>query len=76
MLHGEPADWAQYLPGYGAYRALIDGGLTPGFDAAWALSSLWTGSRCSPPGHPLMRRSLPTGVAKRAGPGRIGARLH
>lgn len=32
MLRGEPAGWAHYLPGYGAYRLLIDGGLTGGFD--------------------------------------------
>ena len=32
MLRGEPASWAQYLPGYGAYRVLIDGGLTATFD--------------------------------------------
>ena len=32
MLRGEPAGWATYLPGYGGYRVLIDGGLTTGFD--------------------------------------------
>jgi hypothetical protein len=32
MLRGEPAAWARYLPGYGGYRVLIDGGLTGGFD--------------------------------------------
>ena len=32
MLRGEPASWAQYLPGYGAYRVLIDGGLTASLD--------------------------------------------
>jgi hypothetical protein len=32
MLRGEPTAWAQYLPSYGAYRILIDGGLTAGFD--------------------------------------------
>lgn len=37
MLRGEPAAWATYLPGYGAYRILIDGGLTAGFDEAGAL---------------------------------------
>jgi hypothetical protein len=37
MLRGEPASWAQYLPGYGAYRILIDGGLTAGFDETGAL---------------------------------------
>ena len=31
-MRGEPTAWAAYLPGYGAYRVLIDGGLTPGFD--------------------------------------------
>jgi hypothetical protein len=37
MLRGEPAAWAQYLPGYGAYRVLIDGGLTAGFDETRSL---------------------------------------
>jgi hypothetical protein len=37
MLRGEPAGWAQYLPGYGAYRVLIDGGLTDGFDETRSL---------------------------------------
>ncbi|HEU5110510.1 MAG TPA: hypothetical protein VFT95_18370 [Micromonosporaceae bacterium] len=37
MLRGEPAPWATYLPGYGAYRILIDGGLTAGFDETRAL---------------------------------------
>jgi hypothetical protein len=37
MLRGEPADWAHYLPGYGAYRVLIDGGLTDGFDETRSL---------------------------------------
>jgi hypothetical protein len=32
MLRGEPTAWAAYLPSYGAYRILIDGGLTAGFD--------------------------------------------
>ena len=31
-LRGEPAGWVTYLPGYGGYRVLIDGGLTTGFD--------------------------------------------
>jgi hypothetical protein len=30
MFRSEPANWAQYLLGYGAYRILIDGGLTTG----------------------------------------------
>jgi hypothetical protein len=37
MLRGEPAGWAQYLPGYGGYRVLIDGGLTAGFDETRSL---------------------------------------
>jgi hypothetical protein len=37
MLRGEPAGWAQYLPGYGSYRVLIDGGLTDGFDETRSL---------------------------------------
>jgi hypothetical protein len=37
MLSGEPAAWATWLPGYGAYRILIDGGLTTGFDETRAL---------------------------------------
>jgi hypothetical protein len=37
MLRGEPAGWATYLPGYGAYRVLIDGGLTDGFDETRSL---------------------------------------
>jgi hypothetical protein len=37
MLRGEPAGWAHYLPGYGAYRVLIDGGLTDGFDETRSL---------------------------------------
>lgn len=32
MLRGEPTGWATYLPAYGGYRVLIDGGLTAGFD--------------------------------------------
>ncbi|HET8659210.1 MAG TPA: hypothetical protein VFM55_09455 [Micromonosporaceae bacterium] len=37
MLRGEPAAWAEYLPGYGAYRVLVDGGLTAGFDETGSL---------------------------------------
>jgi hypothetical protein len=37
MLRGEPAAWATYLPGYGGYRVLIDGGLTASFDETRAL---------------------------------------
>jgi hypothetical protein len=37
MLRGEPAGWANHLPGYGAYRVLIDGGLTGGFDETGSL---------------------------------------
>lgn len=32
MLRTEPAAWAQYLPGYGGVRVLIDGALTATFD--------------------------------------------
>ncbi|WP_340682761.1 ABC transporter permease [Amycolatopsis coloradensis] len=32
MLRGEPPDWARFLPGYGADRVLLDGGLTASFD--------------------------------------------
>ena len=38
MLRGEPATWAQFLPGYGGMRMLIDGGLTSGFDATRGLA--------------------------------------
>lgn len=34
MLRGEPEDWAQWLPGYGGIRLVIDGALTPSFDEA------------------------------------------
>jgi ABC-2 family transporter len=37
MLHGEPAGWAHWLPGYGAYRMLIDATLTTDFDQARGL---------------------------------------
>lgn len=37
MLRGEPAGWATYLPGYGAYRVLVDGGLTDSFDETRSL---------------------------------------
>ena len=39
MLRGEPATWAQFLPGYGGVRMLIDGGLTSGFDATQGLAN-------------------------------------
>jgi hypothetical protein len=32
MLRAEPPAWAQYLPGYGGIRVMLDGGLTEGFD--------------------------------------------
>ncbi|MFI7679504.1 ABC transporter permease [Actinophytocola sp. NPDC049390] len=32
MLRTEPATWAWFLPGYGPYRVLLDGGLTDRFD--------------------------------------------
>jgi hypothetical protein len=32
MLRSEPPDWAQYLPGYGGIRVMLDGGLTDTFD--------------------------------------------
>src|SRR6266545_4932275 len=37
MLHGEPAGWAHYLPGYGGYRILIDATVTGDFDQTRAL---------------------------------------
>ena len=37
MLHGEPAGWAHYLPGYGGYRVLIDATVTGDFDQTRAL---------------------------------------
>lgn len=46
MLREGPSGWAQYLPGYGATRVLLDGALTETFDeglslliaAAWVLA--------------------------------------
>jgi hypothetical protein len=32
MLRSQPAGWARLLPGYGADRVLLDGGLTTQFD--------------------------------------------
>jgi hypothetical protein len=32
MLRAEPPTWAEYLPGYGGMRLMLDGGLTDGFD--------------------------------------------
>jgi hypothetical protein len=45
MLRGEPTAWAAYLPGYGAYRVLIDGGLTARFDEVQGvlIASGWLG---------------------------------
>ncbi|PXY28267.1 ABC transporter permease [Prauserella muralis] len=37
MLRPEPAAWAQWLPGYGASRVLLDGGLTRDFDETGSL---------------------------------------
>jgi hypothetical protein len=37
MLRPEPDNWAYFLPGYGASRILIDGGLTGSFDEFGAL---------------------------------------
>lgn len=37
MLRAEPAGWARFLPGYGADRVLLDGGLTASFDETSAL---------------------------------------
>lgn len=37
MLRAEPVDWARFLPGYGADRVLLDGGLTASFDETSAL---------------------------------------
>lgn len=37
MLHGDPAGWAHWLPGHGAYRILIDATVTGDFDQTWAL---------------------------------------
>ena len=37
MLRPEPADWARALPGYGADRVLLDGGLTTHFDQTGSL---------------------------------------
>lgn len=37
MLRPEPDTWAHFLPGYGASRILIDGGLTGSFDEYGAL---------------------------------------
>jgi len=43
MLRAEPPQWAQFLPGYGASRVMMDGGLTDTFDRAGAvaLSVAW-----------------------------------
>lgn len=38
MLRPEPAGWARMLPGYGADRVLLDGGLTAHFDQAGSLA--------------------------------------
>ena len=48
MLRPEPDSWAQWLPGYGGMRMLIDGALTKGFDEgpsllfalAWLLTAV------------------------------------
>ena len=37
MLRPEPAGWARMLPGYGADRVLLDGGLTAHFDQTGSL---------------------------------------
>lgn len=37
MLRAQPSGWAHFLPGYGAERVLLDGGLTSGFDETGAL---------------------------------------
>lgn len=37
MLRGLPPTWAQYLPGYGGIRVLLDGALTTDFDQTRAL---------------------------------------
>jgi hypothetical protein len=37
MLRPEPAEWARMLPGYGADRVLLDGGLTAHFDQTGSL---------------------------------------
>lgn len=39
MLRGAPDTWAQYLPGYGGVRLVIDGALTPGFDEAASVAA-------------------------------------
>ncbi len=44
MLRAEMHTWTRFLPGYGACRILIDGGLTGGFEI-WALliTPAWLG---------------------------------
>ena len=44
MLNALAPGWAELMPGYGAYRVLMDGALTPGFDQARALlvALTWT----------------------------------
>jgi hypothetical protein len=37
MLRAEPPNWARALPGYGADRVLLDGGLTASFDQTGSL---------------------------------------
>ncbi|WP_432793450.1 ABC transporter permease [Rhodococcus ruber] len=37
MLRPQPPQWAQLLPGYGATRMILDGGLTDSFDTAGPL---------------------------------------
>ncbi|MFS8097418.1 ABC transporter permease [Lentzea alba] len=37
MLRTEPPGWARFLPGYGADRVVLDGGLTASFDETSAL---------------------------------------
>ena len=77
MLHGEPAGWAQYLPGYGSYRILLDATLTGDFDQARALliSLGWLAVLAIATTTLVLRSIRPARPsAPRAGPPRIGGR--
>ena len=67
MLRAEPPSWARALPGYGADRVLLDGGLTTAFDQtgplllalAWLAALVAVTALVFRPGHGI------TGVRRR-----------
>jgi hypothetical protein len=70
MLRSEPAAWAQFLPGYGGIRLMIDGGLTDTFDETRGLliALAWLAALTAAAAALLLRSAGPAATRSGGGP--------